>query len=596
MSALAGAGCCAHCVLRFTCATRNISLLSESPATAAAVVARLSPAPVVYSAPPQRCTACLGLLAACHGAELPQGIAAATRASGFDMEDYALSIQATVSSLARQHALWLFLQDRFGTSAFAGRCAEDGDVVDIKEAAKWVLGPVLSRLLGLRFNRAPQFRVTIVVTHEETDHEARALLEAAPAMHQQQQRRQQRQQQRHQQQQQREDEGVEEAQPQPRAAEEDLAASTVQATKILRTISAERFRGVLGVPPAPVQTGFGHRVGFAHESVYVGGRYCKYSSNMSQSRYLNAEQRHRTPSSVEERVVDLLRAHFGADETRFSASGREDVDVRMLGEGRPFVVEMVNPRRALHSEADYAAYQAEINGATRDVQVAHLQRVSPEQVATVKAGEETKTKQYRCLVWVSRPLGPRDLEPLAAARDLAVQQRTPLRVLQRRSLATRPKVVHSMRAELLSPHWLVLHLTTQAGTYVKEFVHGDLGRTRPSLGDLLACSADILQLDVTGVHLDFPPPVRPAAPLPVSFVLPESFFLADAAASAASAAPAEATAAPAAPQAAVAAVAAETASEAPPAKRPLEEVSAEQQGEHGEQGQQEPPEKRPKTL
>lgn len=31
-------------------------------------------------------------------------------------------------------------------------------------------------------------------------------------------------------------------------------------------------------------------------------------------------------------------------DTRFASSGREDVDVRMLGTGRPFVIEFVNPR------------------------------------------------------------------------------------------------------------------------------------------------------------------------------------------------------------------------------------------------------------
>ena len=41
-----------------------------------------------------------------------------------------------------------------------------------------------------------------------------------------------------------------------------------------------------------------------------------------------------------------------------------------------------------------------------------------------------------------------------------------------------------------------LDLVTQAGTYVKEFCHGDFGRTVPSVGSLLGCSADILQLDV----------------------------------------------------------------------------------------------------
>ena len=45
----------------------------------------------------------------------------------------------------------------------------------------------------------------------------------------------------------------------------------------------------------------------------------------------------------------------------------------------------------------------------------------------------------------------------------------------------------------------------QAGTYIKEFVHGDEGRTVPNLGTLLGCAepAKILQLDVLNVHMDF---------------------------------------------------------------------------------------------
>ncbi len=43
-------------------------------------------------------------------------------------------------------------------------------------------------------------------------------------------------------------------------------------------------------------------------------------------------------------------------------------------------------------------------------------------------------------------------------------------------------------------------LLASAGTYIKEFVHGDLGRTVPSVGSLLNSEADILQLDVTNVY------------------------------------------------------------------------------------------------
>lgn len=48
-----------------------------------------------------------------------------------------------------------------------------------------------------------------------------------------------------------------------------------------------------------------------------------------------------------------------------------------------------------------------------------------------------------------------------------------------------------------------LKLNTQAGTYIKEFVHGDFGRTQPSLGDLLGgVVIDILALDVMVSYID----------------------------------------------------------------------------------------------
>lgn len=58
----------------------------------------------------------------------------------------------------------------------------------------------------------------------------------------------------------------------------------------------------------------------------------------------------------------------------------------------------------------------------------------------------------------------------------------------------------------------MLHrLETQAGTYIKEFVHGDFGRTRPSLADLLGVEngeVDILELDVEKVDQEWPVKVK----------------------------------------------------------------------------------------
>lgn len=49
---------------------------------------------------------------------------------------------------------------------------------------------------------------------------------------------------------------------------------------------------------------------------------------------------------------------------------------------------------------------------------------------------------------------------------------------------------------LVSKHSAILQVWASAGTYIKEFVHGDLGRTTPNVGSLLEKEVDILQLDV----------------------------------------------------------------------------------------------------
>jgi len=86
---------------------------------------------------------------------------------------------------------------------------------------------------------------------------------------------------------------------------------------------------------------------------------------------------------------------------------------------------------------------------------------------------------------------------------LPILQKTPLRVLHRRSLITRKRNIFDVQMALLSPHFFLLNLVTSAGTYVKEFVHGDLGRTTPSISSMLECQADILQLDVVWLYDDY---------------------------------------------------------------------------------------------
>lgn len=102
---------------------------------------------------------------------------------------------------------------------------------------------------------------------------------------------------------------------------------------------------------------------------------------------------------------------------------------------------------------------------------------------------------------------PEIIEKINGLKEVELDQTTPTRVEHRRAMLVRKRTVHTMTASPLEEgqNRISLLLRTQAGTYVKEFVHGDEGRTQPNLGSLLGCEvpAEILELDVLGIHMDF---------------------------------------------------------------------------------------------
>jgi tRNA pseudouridine synthase 10 len=202
--------------------------------------------------------------------------------------------------------------------------------------------------------------------------------------------------------------------------------------------------------------------------------------------------------SVQCRIANNIKEQiFGSKEAILHAAGREDIDVRMLGRGRPFILELVNPKKAVscHSNVD----QLQALQENDLLKVRQFKIVDKAYFDHLKDIESSKAKSYCCIVWSKRPVTPADCEKLSLIRDLSVAQKTPIRVLHRRSQLIRDKTVHRLRAKWINRHYFELHVVASAGTYIKEFVHGDLGRTTPNICAILNTEADILQLDVTNV-------------------------------------------------------------------------------------------------
>lgn len=256
------------------------------------------------------------------------------------------------------------------------------------------------------------------------------------------------------------------------------------------------------------------------ESIYIAGRYNKYLRNLSQSPWIDKDDV-RIKQSIQELIEDGLKKFLQFDKSIFSSSGREDVDVRMLGNGRPFVFKLVNPwKPSNYNQETMRQIQEYVNVEHGEkIRIRHLQVVTSEAVSdNLKQGEESKAKEYRALCCCSRLLTNEDISKISDIKDLYIDQKTPIRVLHRRSLIIRRRKIHklkidrvimsefeSVREDQLN-NVFVLTLVTEAGTYIKEFVHGDFGRSTPSLTDLLGdCDVDLMELDVMEVFLDWPP-------------------------------------------------------------------------------------------
>jgi tRNA pseudouridine synthase 10 len=245
--------------------------------------------------------------------------------------------------------------------------------------------------------------------------------------------------------------------------------------------------------------------------LFVAGRYRKLVRDIPQSKWFCSSCRGRGcakcggtgllyPESVEELVSKPLLEAAEGEKTAFHASGREDIDARMLGTGRPFVVEVSKPRKRF---LDLRKLKEVINVAAKDkVEVSSLRFTVKDVVRRLKKAESAQ-KEYRVLVEFEGDVAEDGLRVVAEKLSNAViKQQTPLRVLHRRADLTRERYIYEVKVKKVSPKLAELQIRCQGGLYVKELVSGDEGRTVPSVSMLLGNRAKPLKLDVLNVIMD----------------------------------------------------------------------------------------------
>ncbi|EJN58168.1 tRNA pseudouridine(54/55) synthase Pus10 [Halogranum rubrum] len=222
-------------------------------------------------------------------------------------------------------------------------------------------------------------------------------------------------------------------------------------------------------------------------SGYQGKQPCDYCGG---SGYLYDE-------SVEQLSAPVVLDVMDGVEALFHGAGREDVDALMLGTGRPFVIEVKEPRRR---SIDVEQLEGDINAfAEGKVEVEGLRLATYDMVERVKELDANKT--YRAEVEFGDDVTEEGLEEALAELDGAtVEQYTPHRVDHRRASLTRTRDVYSATGELHDARHATVDIHGAGGLYIKELVSGDEGRTNPSLAGILGVDAVVTALDVVAVE------------------------------------------------------------------------------------------------
>ncbi len=254
------------------------------------------------------------------------------------------------------------------------------------------------------------------------------------------------------------------------------------------------------------------RIEIKIRSVYILGRYRKLIRDIPQTKWpcSNCEgvgckecsyTGKRYATSVEELISPILVQAFDGRGSKFHGAGREDVDARMLGTGRPFVVEVLSPRKRT---ADLRDLERQINeAASGKVEVLNLELVDKATMQSLKENSAKAVKVYRAKIKCESPITKEMLEKLAESfsDQKLIKQRTPNRVMHRRADLLRHKVVYSVRIdEVISETEFIATIEGQGGLYIKELISGDEGRTEPSFSSMLGIKCQCVELDVIEVR------------------------------------------------------------------------------------------------
>lgn len=242
--------------------------------------------------------------------------------------------------------------------------------------------------------------------------------------------------------------------------------------------------------------------------MYIEGRYRKLVRGIPQTKWPCGKCRGKGcqscnytgkqyPETVEELISPEAVEFTGGSWSKFHGAGREDIDVKMLGNGRPFVLEIKEPKTRY---LDLEVLEEKINTfASGKVEVHGLKFVGKNRKGAIKCSSTDTYKVYKAIVELECDINEDKLNLLNSME--IINQRTPIRVSHRRADKIRTRKVRSISTKPIDSSKFEMVVECEGGLYIKELISGDEGRSKPNVSEILGVNARCIQLDVLEVNI-----------------------------------------------------------------------------------------------
>ena len=242
--------------------------------------------------------------------------------------------------------------------------------------------------------------------------------------------------------------------------------------------------------------------------IFIEGRYRKLIRGIPQTRWPCGKCRGKGcpscnytgkqyPETVEELISPEAVKLARGSGSKFHGAGREDIDVKMLGNGRPFVLEIKEPKIR---ELDLEILEEKVNKfAVGKVEIQDLKFVEKDRKGSIKCSSTDTYKVYRAIVELESDINEDKLSLLNSME--IINQRTPIRVSHRRADKIRTRKIRDIKTKPLDSRKFEMIVECEGGLYIKELISGDEGRSKPSVSEILGIEARCIQLDVLEVNL-----------------------------------------------------------------------------------------------